>query len=634
MSDALEAIRIGALPTPDLPPNELGIAAGLRAAVNPAINALRWGALGFGLLFAAPEAFRGSYAAVLATAVCLFVTTLRSQLPVQLGSTDLRRSTTPFIDVAVVGAAVGYGGGVESPYFFCLLACIVVVAFGWGAARGGLATVLGILALLATTPTGRAGLDGQVDDQRDLAALMVVVLAVAGAAFVRSRLVEAEQRRTTLDTRVAQLSDTNDLLVLLTRAARTMPGSLTMRDAVAQASAQLRRELDPRTVLLLTWDEQADEWVPRLAEGLVTAAAYRTDELPPPLAATLGRGEPVVVEHRAQAGAPAPLTGDRGSGAYIELVARDRVVGLLGLEHPDADHFDDRSVLLLRGLADVLALSVDNARWFGRLRTLGADEERSRIARELHDRLGQWLTYIALELEQISMRSEHPSPELERLRGDVQSAIDDLRSTLQDLRTGVDAEHPLSERGPVLVARFAQRSGLSATFTTRPPGERVPVPIENELLRILQEALTNVERHADASAVEVTWTMAAGSFELAIRDDGTGFRPEASIRDSAYGLVGMRERADVIGARIRIDSSPGSGTCISVSAGDTDRGVRATGSDRGVRATGSDRGVRATGPDRGVRATGPDRVPDARAVTTTSSGQPPDTDDHTEGRST
>lgn len=588
-------------------PNELGIAAGLRSAVNPAINALRWGALGFGLLFAAPEAFRGSYGAVAATAVCLFVTTLRSQLPVHLGSTDLRRSVTPFVDVAVVGSAIGYSGGVESPYFFCLLACIVVIAFGWGAARGALATLVGAVALFSTTPTGRIGLDGQVDDQRDLAALMVVVLAVAGAAFIRSRLVEAEQRRTRLDSRVAQLSDTNDLLVLLTRAARTMPGSFTMREAIAQASAQLHRELDPRTVLLVTWDEQADDWVPRLAEGLVTAAEYRTDELPPALAAALGRGEPVVVGHRAQAGSPPPLTGDRGSGAYVELIARGRTVGLLGLEHPAGGHFNERSVLLLRGLADVLALSVDNARWFGRLRTLGAEEERGRIARELHDRLGQWLTYIALELEQISMNNDDPPPELERLRGDVQSALDDLRSTLQDLRAGVDAEHPLSDRGPALVQRFAQRSGLSATFTTSPPGDRAPVPIENELLRILQEALTNVERHAGASAVEVTWTVAAGSFELAIRDDGAGFRPEASVRDSAYGLLGMRERADVIGARIRIDSSPGVGTCISVSAGDTDRGVRAP---------------------------RPDRVDDTRAVSTASSGPPLDTTDEPQGRTT
>jgi signal transduction histidine kinase len=289
------------------------------------------------------------------------------------------------------------------------------------------------------------------------------------------------------------------------------------------------------------------------------------------------------------------------------LIARGRTVGLLGLEHPAGGHFDERSVLLLRGLADVLALSVDNARWFGRLRTLGAEEERGRIARELHDRLGQWLTYIALELEQISMNNDDPPPELERLRADVQSALDDLRSTLQDLRAGVDAEHPLSDRGPALVQRFAQRSGLSATFTTSPPGDRAPVPIENELLRILQEALTNVERHAGASAVEVTWTVAAGSFELAIRDDGAGFRPEASVRDSAYGLVGMRERADVIGARIRIDSSPGVGTCISVSAGDTDRGVRAP---------------------------RPDRVDDTRAVSTASSGPPLDTTDEPQGRTT
>jgi len=580
VSDALDAIRIGGDAATTAV--DLDVPGSVRTSITPAVNALRWGALGFGLVFAAPEAFRGSYAAVAATAVCLFVTTLRTLLPVQRGSTDVRRSRTPFVDVLVVGAIVGHDGGVESPYFFCLLACVVVVAFGWGAGRGLAATVLGIAALAAGTPVGRVDLAGQYDDQRDLAALMVVGLAVAGAAFVRARLLDAERRRTSLDSRVAQLTDTNDLLVLLTRAARTLPGSLTMREAIAQSAAQLRDDLDARTVLLVTWDDQAGDWIPRLADGVVTPTTYETDELPGALAAALGRNRPVVVDHRAQMDAPPPLTSDRGSGAYVELVARGRTVGLLGLEHPDAGHFDERAVLLLRGLADVLALSIDNARWFGRLRTLGAEEERGRIARELHDRLGQWLTYIALELEQISTRAEDPPPEIDRLRSDVHAAIDDLRSTLQDLRTGVDAQHPLSERGPVFVQRFAQRSGMAASFTTHPPGGRAPVPIENELLRILQEALTNVERHAAATSVEVAWTVDAGRYELTITDDGNGFEPGASVRDSAYGLVGMRERADVIGARLHIDSSPGHGTRVRVSAGDADPAVRAPTTDRRI----------------------------------------------------
>jgi signal transduction histidine kinase len=131
----------------------------------------------------------------------------------------------------------------------------------------------------------------------------------------------------------------------------------------------------------------------------------------------------------------------------------------------------------------------------------------------------------------------------------------------------VSEERPLALLGPEIVLRFAERCDVAATFTAVHPDERLPVPIENELLRILQEALTNVDRHAKADHVDVVWDVRGGNFELVVSDDGRGFETARGVRDSAYGLVGMRERADVIGARLSIESRPGQGTIVRVAAG-------------------------------------------------------------------
>ena len=95
------------------------------------------------------------------------------------------------------------------------------------------------------------------------------------------------------------------------------------------------------------------------------------------------------------------------------------------------------------------------------------------------------------------------------------------------------------------------------------------MPVENELLRILQETLNNIDKHAQAGNVSVTWNVNGPTASLTVTDDGRGFDPSKGVRESAYGLVGMRERADVIGARISVDSAPDHGTTIHVEVGTT-----------------------------------------------------------------
>ena len=246
--------------------------------------------------------------------------------------------------------------------------------------------------------------------------------------------------------------------------------------------------------------------------------------------------------------------------------------GAIAIEHRHARHYTERDSRIIEGLGDVLALTVDNARSFGRLRTLAAEEERSRIARDLHDRLGQWLSYISFELERIITSSEESSEELDRLYSDVQTAIDELRETLRQLRSGVTADRSLAVVAEELVGRFNQRGETVAYLQVTAPDQRLPVRVENELLRVLQEGLSNVAKHARADTVEVTWDVGDGEGTLTIRDDGRGFDAAKGVRDSAYGLVGMRERADMIGARLSIESNPGLGTTVTVVAGRSGHG--------------------------------------------------------------
>lgn len=132
----------------------LGLPPTWRASVSPSIAVLRWCALGYGLVFSAPAAFRGSYAAVVATAVCVFVTTWRTVMPVQLGSTHALRRIEPFIDVVLFGVAMGVGREWASPFYFCLLIAVAVVALGWGFVTGGVALVVAVVSVAVSGAVG------------------------------------------------------------------------------------------------------------------------------------------------------------------------------------------------------------------------------------------------------------------------------------------------------------------------------------------------------------------------------------------------------------------------------------------------------------------------------------------------
>ena len=200
---------------------------------------------------------------------------------------------------------------------------------------------------------------------------------------------------------------------------------------------------------------------------------------------------------------------------------------------------------ILESLSSLLALSIDNARWFGRLRTLGAEAERARIARELHDRVAQSLAYVAFELERMHGIPGEKDAEISELRVVVRDIVRELRETIYQLRSNVSESEDIVMVAAGYLERFAERTGIRTQWLPD-ASSALPYRIEQELWRIGQEALVNVERHAGASEVTVRWEVHDGTARLVVTGEH-------------YGLVGMRERADAIGAHLAIESRPGGG---------------------------------------------------------------------------
>jgi signal transduction histidine kinase len=140
--------------------------------------------------------------------------------------------------------------------------------------------------------------------------------------------------------------------------------------------------------------------------------------------------------------------------------------------------------------------------------------------------------------------------------------MQELRETIYQLRANVSEENEFSAVAADYLARFEERTGISTTWAPD-ASRRLPYRVEQELWRIVQEALANVDRHSGAKQVIVHWDVDDLGARLEVSDDGQGFDP-ARVAGDHYGIVGMRERADAIGARLTILSRPGRGTSVVV----------------------------------------------------------------------
>ncbi len=462
-----------------------------------------------------------------------------------------------YLELGLCLGAVASTGSWASPFVFCLVTALVGAGFEGGFTRSIQAAVVAIVAVgLPAVAVGPRGLALQVTGQWAIELLLVAVLA----GYVRRMFGEAEERHSLALDRLDRLNEANDLLVSLHRVAQSLPATLNLQEVVSSTVGRLHTLIDCDVLAVLLRDDVTNRWHVAVGTGTRLEGELTDQLLPAPLvaAATSSVASLVVVLEPGEGVGVGLLS---RSGLYAPLRARGNLVGLVALEHHEPGRYGRRELRILDGFLATAALAIDNARWFSRLRTMGADEERFRIARDMHDRVGQSLAAVAFKLDRVTGRARgHPlEAELEELRGEVRGVLGDVRATLSDLRTHVSDDQGLAETLELFLDRVRERSSLAVKLTRRETG-RLPLLQERELWQIAHEAVVNVEHHARASRLIVRWDCDGRQALLEVSDNGQGFVPGLQGRDDSYGLTGMRERADAIGAELEIISGPGGTT--------------------------------------------------------------------------
>ncbi|MFQ6058037.1 MAG: GAF domain-containing protein [Anaerolineae bacterium] len=252
----------------------------------------------------------------------------------------------------------------------------------------------------------------------------------------------------------------------------------------------------------------------------------------------------------------------------VPLKTKTEVIGVLDVESDRLNAFDESDLVVLQSLAHQAAIAIENARLYEQAQQLAVVEERQRLARELHDSVTQSLFSMTLTAQAartlLERDPQRAAPQLARLQELAQGALAEMRSLIFQLRPTAVEEEGLVSALRKHIAAVRSRDGLAVDL--RVEGERrLPAEQEEGLFRIVQEALNNVVKHAQTERAVVELKMGEEAVFLLVADDGIGFDPRTAVREGeTMGLINMRERAEMLGGTLEIDSRPGEGTRIIV----------------------------------------------------------------------
>lgn len=235
--------------------------------------------------------------------------------------------------------------------------------------------------------------------------------------------------------------------------------------------------------------------------------------------------------------------------ASVPLFFRDKPLGIMNITAPEMRRLSARELRLLATIGFQLGVAIERARLAEESAVHARADERTRLAREIHDTIAQDLTAIALEIE---------SGRLDTALTITRNALDEARRSVMNLRAEPLAGKPLAQALALLAREFTSQSGIRVSLDT---ADACPLPLasEVELYRIAEQALANVRQHAHAKSVRLTLRCTRAAATMTIEDDGRGFSPRA-IAPDRHGVRGMRERARLAGGMLRVVSRKGEGT--------------------------------------------------------------------------
>ncbi len=256
------------------------------------------------------------------------------------------------------------------------------------------------------------------------------------------------------------------------------------------------------------------------------------------------------------------------TGLYVPLVVEGRAIGVIAAHDRESDdpRFDEDDLRVGESLAQRAAIGVDLSKRVSRdamRRIVEAQElERARLARELHDETGQALTSILLGLRSLerAVESDDARSALGSVRELVVSTLHDVRRLAVELRPAALDDFGLAPAIERLVDTQRQDGSVEIDLEIQLGDDRLPADVETTMYRIVQEALTNVTKHAAATRISVLLTRTEKTAVLVVEDDGEGF--ELAGATAGLGLTGMRERVALVGGRLKVETGTGSGTTV------------------------------------------------------------------------
>jgi signal transduction histidine kinase len=258
----------------------------------------------------------------------------------------------------------------------------------------------------------------------------------------------------------------------------------------------------------------------------------------------------------------------------VPIVAGGRVLGLLNLETEAVAAFTNEDVHVLHTAADILAGATENARLYQRSQEAAVLEERNRLARELHDSVTQQLFSMTLTSQaaraHMEKNPQRAAAQLERLQETSAAALAEMRALIFQLRPPALSDQGLVTGLQQHIAALSRREGLHIELSAS-GDERLARGYEQALYRIVQEALNNVVKHAQATNVRVLLEFKPEQMQICVSDNGQGFDPHARQSGDGrhLGLISMRERAAEIGGSMELHSAPGQGTQVIVTVART-----------------------------------------------------------------
>ncbi len=349
---------------------------------------------------------------------------------------------------------------------------------------------------------------------------------------------------------------------------------VALRDELAHRAARLERL--HRASLAVTGEPSA----PQLYEAIVRGAREVVDGDRAVVLVAAGDGREIVV-----ADPPAPavdpqelaLTRSAGSvgapddGSFLTTRTRGRAPHTLLVRRSSGEPFAAEEGLVLDMFGVAVAAALENAERLEEAQRLATVEERERIARDLHDDLGQLLGYLTTKIQAArelvaTGRTGPAADELADLERATRSLSAQVREAILGLRTSMGPERPLGQALEEYTAEFGIQAGLRTSFAGAvTAGGALTSPARYQVMRIAQEAMSNARRHAEATAVAVAFDEHDGVLELSVHDDGAGFDPEVAAHSGRFGLTTMAERARAVGGTLVIRSVPGEGTTVALS---------------------------------------------------------------------